>query len=182
MAKSYKVKTFKPEWLEDYLDGVQVKTWLTADPTAPNRARCLVCPAPASSPSGFSSFSIGEGVSAIKTHSKTNKHQKASEDRDLNRNQIPAKQMRIEQSLQNQGEINKIHRKEEEQILRGQILLSNMLHSHGVPSCVFTCFAKQAPTIFPDSPIAKKWATGKTGFRATKGDYFATHGIYPHQL
>ena len=181
--KSYKVKVFKPEWLEDYLDGVQVKSWLTADPTSPNRARCMVCPAPANSLSGFCSFSIGEGFSAIKTHGKSQKHQKAEENKDQNRNEIPpAKQMRIEQSLKNQEEMNKAHRKQEDQILKGQILLSNMLHSHGIPSKIFTCFAEQAPKIFPDSPIAQKWATGKTGFRSTKADYFATHGIYPHQL
>ena len=133
----------------------------------------MACPAPVKSLSGFDTLSIAEGFSAIKTHSKTLKHLKAEEEKDQNRNQIPpAKQMRIEQGLQNQDEINKVHRKEEENILRGQILLSNMLHSHGIPSRLFTCFAKQAPKMFPDSKIAEKWASGgKTGFRSTKGNF-----------
>jgi hypothetical protein len=67
-------------------------------------------------------------------------------------------------------------------VLKGQIIFSNMLHHHGIPSSLFTCFSDSVLRIFPDSNIAKKWSTGKTGFRATKGDYFATHGIYPHQL
>ena len=119
--ETYKVKVFKPEWLENYLDGIQVKTWLTGDLTTPNRARCMACPAPVNSLSGFVTFSIAEGFSAIKTHSRTLalKHLKAEEEKDQNRNQIPpAKQMRIEQGLQNQDEINKVHRKKEENILK----------------------------------------------------------------
>ena len=34
--KNYKLKHFKPEWLGNHLDGVQVKTWLTPKkPSAP---------------------------------------------------------------------------------------------------------------------------------------------------
>ena len=68
---------------------------------------------------GFLSFSIEEGSSAIISYSKTNKHQKVAGDKDKNRNELPAKQMRIEKCLRNQEEIhvNKTHQKQEENIL-----------------------------------------------------------------
>lgn len=178
--KSYKVKSFKHEWLEKYLDGVKVKTWLTAAPDNPKKAKCMVCPSSADSPFSGRCFSIAEGFSAIKTHSETAVHKKASENPKQN---APLNQMRIETGIRNQEELTSKDRKEQENILHGQIVFSNMLHHHGAPSSLLACFAKQAHVLFPDSNIAKKWSSGgKSGFRSTKGDYFATHGIYPHQL
>ena len=70
IKKTYKVKRFKSEWLGNYLDGVQVKTWLVADPADPKQAKCTVCPAPADSPFRGRTFSITERFSAIRTHCK----------------------------------------------------------------------------------------------------------------
>ena len=70
IKKNYKVKRFKSEWLGNYLDGVQVKTWLVADPADPKQAKCTVCPAPADSPFRGRTFSITERFSAIRTHCK----------------------------------------------------------------------------------------------------------------
>ena len=180
IKKTYKVKRFKSEWLGNHLDGVQVKTWLVADPADPKQAKCTICPAPADSPFPGRTFSIAEGFSAIRSHSKTKIHQTASED--PNQNNI-IEQMTADQGFRNQEEISKQDRKEQENILLGQISFSNMLHHQGLPSSLFACFAKLAPTLFPDSNIAKKWASGgKSGFCATKGDYSLTHGIYPHQV
>ena len=124
-----------------------------------------------------------EGCSAIRSHSKSKIHQNAVVEEPNNNEEEPIEQMRIERALKNQEEISRKDRKEQESILHGQIAFANMLHFHGVPSSLFTCFAKLAPTIFPDGQIAKKWASGgKNGFRATKGDYFLTHGLFPHQL
>ena len=111
IKKTYKVKRFKSEWLGNYLDGVQVKTWLVADPADPKQAKCTVFPAPADSPFRGRTFSITEGFSAIRTHSKTKIHQAASEDQ--NKYNI-IEQMTVDQGFRNQGEISLKDRKEQE--------------------------------------------------------------------
>ena len=180
--KTYKVKRFKPEWLQETLDEIKVSTWLIADPSDQQKGKCTVCPAPTDSPFYGRSFSIAEGFSAIRSHSKSKIHHKAIEEPNNNQEDA-AEQMRIEQALKNQEELSRKERKEQEAIIHGQIAFANMLHFHGAPSQLFTCFAKSAPTFFLDSQIAKKWASGgKHGFRATKADYFLTHGLYPYQL
>ena len=78
--KNYKVKRFKPEWLQETLDDIKVSTWLNADPSDPRKGKCTVCPAPTDSPFYGSSFSIAEGFSAIRSHSKSKIHQKAIEE------------------------------------------------------------------------------------------------------
>jgi hypothetical protein len=180
-AKPHKVKAFKAEWLRQTIDGQLVSSWCLADPTDAARGRCTVCPAPNGNPTGFCSFSIAEGTSAIQQHFKTKRHQEATK-ADANHNNEGGRQISIETGMKNQVEINKKQNNEDNAVLKGQIMFSNMLHHHGVPSQLFTCFADSAPLFFPDSNIAKKWSTGQTGFRQTKGDYFATHGIYPYQL
>ena len=181
--KNYKVKRFKSAWLNETIDGVRVSSWLIADPRDPQKGKCTVCPPPSDSPFTGRSFSIAEGISAIKKHFKNKIHQKATEEPNNNMHDNTAEQMRIQQALRNQEDITRKERKEADAILQGQIAFANMMHFHGVPSHIFTCFAKMAPSIFPDSQIAKKWASGgKHGFRATKADYFLTHGIYPFQL
>ena len=181
--KLYKVKKFKSAWLNEIIDDVKVGSWLIADPSDPQKGKCTVCPPPSDSPFTGRSFSIGEGVSAIRKHWKNKIHQKSIEKVNNNMHHDDIEQMRIQQALKNQEEITRKERKEQDAILQGQIAFANMLHFHGVPSHIFTCFAKMVPTIFPDSQIAKKWASGgKHGFRSTKADYFLTHGIYPFQL
>ena len=177
--KTYTVKRFKHEWLNEVIDGVTVKTWLVADPTDSSRGKCLVCPARNGSVnSSCRTFSIAEGVTAIRQHWKSQIHTKSKEE--------PEKQyedqMGIEASLRNQKELSAKNIREKKLILEGQIKFSNMIHHHGASSSLFTCFAKSAHEIFPDSSIAKQWGSGKSGFRATKGDYFCTFGIYPYQL
>ena len=179
-GKGHKVTKFVPAWLEKEIDGVPVKTWLTADPQNPQKGKCLICPAPANSPFGRT-FSISEGWMAITTHNKGLKHQErlAENHQEINHNEGPG-QIYIEQAFQNQEELTKKHREEQEQVLEGQILFANFMHFHGVPSKMFTCFAEMAPRFFPDSPIAKMWQSGKMGMRASKGDYFGSYGIHPH--
>lgn len=177
--KPHRVKGFKVEWLKEELDAVLVSSWCIADPTDTTRARCTICPAPQSKPTGFCSFSITEGGSAIKQHFETKRHQKAAL---VDVNQNNSRQISIETGMKNQLEINKKAATEDVNVLKGQIVFANMLHHHGIPSSLFTCFADSVTRIFPDSNIARRWSTGQTGFRSTKGDYFATYGIYPYQL
>lgn len=177
-GKGHKVTKFVPSWLEKDIKGVPVKTWLTADPQNPQKGKCLICPP--NTPFGRI-FDISEGFTAITSHNKGLKHQErlATNQPEINHNDGPG-QVFIEQAFQNQEKATKKHREQEEQVLEGQILFSNYMHFHGVPSKMFTCFAEIAPRLFPDSEVAKKWNTGKMGMRASKGDYFASYGIYPH--
>ena len=60
--KTYTVKRFKHEWLNEVIDGVTVKTWLVADPTDSSRGKCLVWPARIGSlNTSGRSFRIAEG-------------------------------------------------------------------------------------------------------------------------
>ena len=114
--KKYTVKLFKVDWLQSEVDGVLVRSWCVGDPTSKDRARCVICPSPLNSPTGFCSFSIAEGFTAIKSHAKSKKHIAAADKQNngKNENEPRPKQMRMEESLRNQAEITKAHRKEEE--------------------------------------------------------------------
>ena len=90
------------------------------------------------------------------------------------------RQLSITAALRNQKELTEKVRKESENLLRSQIKFTNFVHSHGLPSTIFTCFAQLAPTLFPDSKIAERWGgLGRDGMRRTKGDYFLMNGIAP---
>ena len=180
-----KVKGFKLDWLTQEVDGIPVKSWCVSDPSDPGRAKCLVCPPPKNKPA--LTFSIGEGFSALRTHGRGKIHSKSYENcqNDQNHNEGPVlSQMYIETALKNQEEITKQQRKLEEQVLASHIQFSYSLHSHGLPSSFFTCFSRIVQKLFPDSPIAQKWGSPGTltGLRATKGDYFCTHGLHPFLL
>ena len=183
VKKSHKVIRFCLPWLNNKIDDIPVNIWLTSDPQDPQRDKCLICPAPPNSPFGRT-FSIAEGWTAITTHNKGKTHQEmlAEKQKNPNHQTEGPKQTFIQHAFKVQEELTSKHRKQEEQILEGQIKFSNFIHFHGAPSKMFTCFANLAPQIFPDSPIAEKWsqAGSKTGMRATKGDYYGSFGIQPH--
>ena len=93
---------------------MKVSTWLIADPSDPKKGKCTVCPAPLYSPFSGRSFSIAEGCSAIRSHSKSKIHQNAVVEEPNNNEEEPIEQMRIERALKNQEEISRKDRKEQE--------------------------------------------------------------------
>ena len=86
-------------------------------------------------------------------------------------------QLTLESAVQNLHNKNLAAEKFKKQLLKSQILFSHLIHAHGVPSSIFTCFSDTVAQIFPDSEIAKQWGTKEFGMRITKGDYFGVHGI-----
>ena len=167
--------TFRSSWLEKVVDDIIVQEWCTADPSDPFKAKCITCPA-GSHPFGLT-FSIKEGFGAVEKHSKSRKHQehyRPGEDREDDE----FGQISIEAALKAQGDLNERQHTETKQLLEGQTLFANFVHTHGLPSSSFTCFGALAEKIFPDSNIAKRWSGSKDGMRQTKGDYFLTHGVY----
>ena len=143
--KSYKVKKFKSEWLQETFDNVKVSSWLVADPSDNKKGKCIVCPPPPDSPFSGRSFSIAEGVSAIKKHSKNKTHLKAIEKYNNNEEeQDVSEQMRITQALKNQEEISKKDRKEQDAILQGQITFANIC-----------CISMAYPV--PSSHVLQRW-------------------------
>ena len=176
---SRKVKGFRAEWTKNFVDGYCVGTWLTSDPTNTMKARCLLCP-PRNAES-HRTFSIAEGWTAIPQHSKTAGHQQcfmqSMEDPDRI---IPARQLSIHQAVKNQEEISEADRKRSHQLQKSQLIWSNAVHFHGLPSTFFDCSAELFPRMFPDSKLAADWGKKSgSGMHRTKGDYVATHGIFP---
>lgn len=195
--KTHKVKGFRADWTKNCVDGYSVGTWLTSDPTNVlkarlvlnvdnddklklNHFRCLLCPPKLGE--SHRSFSIAEGFTAVIQHGKTGVHQKlfTQSMEDPNRI-IPARQLTIQQAVKNQEEISEADRKRAHQLQVSQLLWSNSVHHHGLPSTFFDCSAELFSKMFPDSKLAADWGKkGSTGMHRTKGDYMATHGIYPH--
>ena len=64
-----KVVSFRPAWLDENIEGTKVSMWLRPDPSDKGRGTCTLCPAP-------NSFSINEGLKAVKQHFSTAKHQR----------------------------------------------------------------------------------------------------------
>ena len=191
--KSRKLKAFLPGWNDKFLKDCEcdyslrcdcsettpVKKWFTADQTNVQNAKCLACPPTHKMPFG-QTFSIAEGFSAIQKHASRKGHRSnMKKDRDVELGR--AEQISIMTAMKNQETLTEKSRKEEHQLLKSQIMFSNFVHAHGLPSEVFTCFSELVPHLFPDSPIAKRWGgISGEGMRKTKGDYFLTHGVYPH--
>ena len=65
------------------------------------------------------------------------------------------------------------------QLLKAQTILTNTFHHHNCNSEMFSCFSKVVGEMFPDSEIAKLWASGNNGLGKTKGDYFGQSGLAP---
>ena len=176
-----KVKSFKSEWLNKEVEGIEVKTWCVSDPNDRQNAKCLLCPPTTKMPFGRT-FSICEGFTAIVKHFNRKTHQDAMRDeadREDHGNPAP-RQIDIEKAIQNQEELTEKDSYQKNQLLKSQILFTNFVHTHLLPSDIFTCFAELAPKMFPDSNIAKRWAESNESMRRTKGDYFLTHGLHPH--
>ena len=168
--------SFQQAWLDREIDNISVSEWCTADPSDQFQAKCITCPA-GLRPFGLT-FSVKEGFNAVEKHAKSKKHQenfKPGADRD---EEEGFEQISIEAALKAQLESNKRQNVENMQLLEGQTLFANFIHTHGLPSSSFTCFGALAHKIFPDSKIAKRWSGSKEGMRLTKGDYFLTHSLY----
>lgn len=170
--------SFQQSWLGREVDNIPVSDWCTADPSDKFKGKCLCCPA-GLQPFGLT-FSTKEGFSAVEKHARSLKHRenfqvKANRDREDGEG---FEQIDIEAALKNQEELNKRKNTENVQLLKGQTLFANFIHTHGLPSSCFTCFGALAKRIFPDSKIAKRWSGSKDGMRQTKGDYYLTHGLY----
>ena len=174
--------SFQTSWLDkETEDGIRVGDWCVEDPRDRTRAKCLSCPAGLLEPFG-KTFSVKEGFIAVMKHAGTDKHVKHFRPggQGNNNNGDGFEQIDIEAALRNQEEANKRKNTENRQLLEGQILFSNFVHSHSLPSSAFSCFGDLAARIFPDSNIARRWSGTKDGMRTTKGDYFLTHGVYDY--
>ena len=170
---------FNNAWLGYEVDEIPVSSWCVADPSNNLKAKCLKCRPGVSQPFGLT-FSIREGFTAIKKHARATKHIKYAQGDNEGHAIEGVEQIDIEAAFKNQEELNKQTISENKRLLEGQILFSNLVHSHGIPSSFFTCFGDLASRIFPDSKLAKRWSSSKDGMRQTKGDYFLTHGIYEY--
>ena len=176
-----KVKSFLTHWLERTVDDIPVKSWCTSDPQNVQNAKCLLCPPTDKMPFGRT-FNCGEGFTAIEKHYKTKTHLEAVAAQ-LGREasgELNPRQLDIGKAIRNQEKITEKVNADKNQLLKSQILFTNLVHNHLLPSDFFTCFAKIAPKLFPDSNIAKLWSESSEGMRRTKGDYFLTHGLHPY--
>ena len=166
--------------MERSIDGISVKEWCGGGSKEnPQRARCIVCPPTVAEPLGIT-FSIAEGFTGLKAHTRGTRHREHMEKKEAGEELDEPRQISMLAALDNQKHLTEKSRKEGEQLLKSQILFSNFVHSHGLPSVTFTCFAELAPKLFPDSKIARQWGGhGRDGMRMTKGNYFLTEGIAP---
>ena len=171
---------FLTSWLnKETEDGVRIGDWCVADPSDKTKAKCLSCPA-GLQPFG-KTFSVKEGFTALVKHALTAKHKTHFRPGEGNNNDGDGfEQIDMGTALRNQEEANNRKNTENRQLLEGQILFSNFVHSHSLPSSAFSCFGDLAARIFPDSNIARRWSGTKDGMRKTKGDYFLTHGVYDY--
>ena len=185
MRKKANVKSFIPAWMDKSTENsreesIENRTWLAADPQNPAKAVCRVCKGPNGRKG--KSFSILEGYTAISTHSKGKIHEQnyESSQNKLDPNQNLAdepQQITMEEAVENAKKKNAAADELEAQLLTAQVIWSNSVHSHGLPSEFFNCSSKLFYKMFPDSEIAKQWA--KHGMARDKGDYFGTHGLFP---
>ena len=144
---------FQSLWLDQDVDNIPVISWCAADPSNKDKAKCLTCPAK-HEPFG-KTFSVKEGFTAVKKHARTAIHMSNYKAVDEAAEE-GFEQINLEAAFKNQEELNKRQVTENRQLLEGQILFSNFVHAHGLPSSCFTCFGDLAHRIFPDSNIAKK--------------------------
>ena len=150
-----KVKSFLTHWLERTVDDIPVKSWCTSDPQNVQNAKCLLCPTD-KMPFGRT-FNCGEGFTAIEKHYKTKTHLEAVAAQ-LGREasgELNPRQLDIGKAIRNQEKITEKVNADKNQLLKSQILFTNLVHNHLLPSDFFTCFAKIAPKLFPDFNIAK---------------------------
>ena len=121
MKKKHKVKHFKADCTKEFVDGYCVGSWVTSDPTSTMKARCLPCPPNVGA--SHKTFSIVEGFSAIRQHSKIAKHRQlfmtSMEDPDRT---VPARQLSIKQAVKNQEEISEVESKRSYQLQISQLL------------------------------------------------------------
>jgi hypothetical protein len=124
-----KVK-FQRAWLGREVDNISVGEWCTADPSNQFKAKCIICPA-GLHPFGLT-FSVKEGFDAVEKHAKSKKHKehfKAGAERDDDEG---FEQISIEAAVKAQLESNKRQNVENMQLLEGQTLFANFIHTHGL--------------------------------------------------
>lgn len=167
-----KVKRFKPEWLDQTIEGSKASLWLKPDVSDSGRALCTVCPAPCY-------FKINEGWAAVKQHGKYKKHMDNLKMSQTNPEfqQVDNSSPSIIQGIAKMVELKEVTEKMTDKRLRGQIIYVASAMYHGCSRLIIECQAEIFPKIFPASfncLTTKTW-----DLKRTKFGYFATHGLYP---
>ena len=88
----------------------------------------------------------------------------------------PARQLSIMQAVKNQEEVTEQDRKRSHQLHKSQLIWSNSIHYHGLPSSFFDCSAELFPKLFPDSKITQEWGK-KAGTGTQKNSFYFVNAI-----
>ena len=88
----------------------------------------------------------------------------------------PARQLSIMQAVKNQEGVTEQDRKQSHQLHKSQLIWSNSIHYHGLPSSFFDCSAELFPKLFPDSKITQEWGK-KAGTGTQKNSFYFVNAI-----
>ena len=120
------------------------------------------------------SFSVKEGLTAVKKHEQGKKHQEKKTSKDVNQN-VRLDQISVEESLRNCEKTAVEQRKVKDKALENEAMLVSCIANHGIPDTFVDCLSNLLPVMFPDSKYVKEMNLGRT-----KANYLLTKGISPH--
>ena len=129
---------------------------------APGTANCLICD---------TQISILRGISEVKKHISSKKHEDALREKRKNSVEI-RKQLSVEDAFKNQS----IHDKKQEflkyKTSKAEVMITQAVDFHNIPDSFHDCLNSLLPIVFDDSAIARNYKCG-----TTKASYLLNHAI-----